>query len=194
VRRTPRHPGDTNPRTELTAREIAAEQDCWATGLVPLPPYGGQVEPPGRVTSGRHRKPGETPTIVVVRVVAAFIVVGLATVAGVGSFHGPTQRPSITSAPPAQSVPANTTVAGPSSNTTAPISPRAAAYLDALKRESVPVEDTPTLLLVADSVCTRQDNTNVPAEADRLMAAFPGRWRPQQAATIVDCALKLVCS
>ncbi len=81
----------------------------------------------------------------------------------------------------------------PSRNTAAPIGPRAAAYLDALKRESVPVEDIPTLLLVADSVCARRGDTTVLAQADRLMAAFPGRWRPQQAAIIVDCAIKLVC-
>jgi len=75
----------------------------------------------------------------------------------------------------------------------APIGPRAAAYLDALKRDSVPVEDIPTLLLVADSVCARQGDTTVPAQTDRLMAAFPGRWRPQQAAIIVDCAIKHAC-
>jgi hypothetical protein len=130
---------------------------------------------------------------VAVRAVAAFIVVGLATVAGVASFHGPAQRPAIAPASPAQAVPANTTVADPSRSTAAPIGPRAAAYLDALKRERVPVEDIPTMLLVADSVCARRGDTNVPAQADRLMAAFPGRWRPQQAAIIVDSAIKHVC-
>ncbi|MGH3777441.1 MAG: DUF732 domain-containing protein [Pseudonocardiaceae bacterium] len=84
-------------------------------------------------------------------------------------------------------------MADPSRNTTAPIGPRAVAYLDALKRESVPVVDIPTLLLVADSVCAQQGDTNVAAQADRLMAAFPGQWRPQQAAIIVDCAIKHVC-
>ncbi|MGH4007203.1 MAG: DUF732 domain-containing protein [Pseudonocardiaceae bacterium] len=151
------------------------------------------MEPPGIATSGRHRRPGETPTVVVVRVVAAFIVVGLATMAGVASFDGPTQRSSIAPAPPAQVVPASTTAADPSGDTTAPIGPRAAAYLDALKREGVPVEDISTLLFVADSVCARRGDTDVPTQADRLMAALPGRWTPQQAAIIVDSAIKLVC-
>lgn len=151
------------------------------------------MEPPGTVTSGRHRKPGETPTVVVVRVVAAFIVVGLATVAGVASFDGPTQRASIAPASPPQIVATNTTVADPSRNTAAPVDPRAVAYLDALNRESIPVVDIPTLLLAANSVCAQQGETNVPAQADRLMAAFPGQWRPQQAAIIVDSAFKHVC-
>lgn len=84
-------------------------------------------------------------------------------------------------------------MADPSRNTAAPIGPRAATYLDALKRKSIPVVDIPTLLLVADSVCARRGDTTVPAQTDRLMAAFPGRWRPQQAAIIVDCAIKHVC-
>ena len=131
--------------------------------------------------------------MVVVRVVAAFIVVGLATVAGVMSVDGPAQRLSLVPASPAQIVPVHTTVADPPRNTAAPIAPRAAAYLEALRRENIPVEDVPTLLLVADSVCARRGDTTVPAQADRLMAAFPGRWRPQQAAVIVDCAIKLGC-
>lgn len=151
------------------------------------------VEAPGTVSSGRHRKPGDTPTVVIVRVVAAFIVVGLATVAGVASFGGPTQRPSIALAPPAQIVSANTTVGGPSSSNAAEIDPRAAAYLEALEREGVPVVDVPTLLLVADSVCVRRGDTTVPAQADRLMTAFPGRWLPEQAAIVVDVAIKHVC-
>ncbi|MGQ0715869.1 MAG: DUF732 domain-containing protein [Pseudonocardiales bacterium] len=117
----------------------------------------------------------------------------MATLAGVASFDGPTQRPSIGSASPARVVPANTTEADSSGDTAAPIGPRAAAYLDALQREGVPVEDIPTLLLVADGVCAQRGDTDVPAQADRLMAAFPGRWTPQQAAIIVDCAIKLVC-
>ncbi len=84
-------------------------------------------------------------------------------------------------------------MAEPSSNNAAPISPRAAAYLDALTRESVPVMDVPTLLLVADSVCARRGDINVPTQADRLMEAFPGRWTPQQAAIIVDGAITHVC-
>ncbi len=84
-------------------------------------------------------------------------------------------------------------MADPSRNAAAPIGPRAAAYLDALKQESVPVEDIPTLLLVADSVCARRGDTTVAAQADQLMAAFPGRWGPQQATIIVDCAIKNVC-
>lgn len=83
--------------------------------------------------------------------------------------------------------------ADPSRNIAAPIGPRAAAYLDALKRENIPVVDSPTLLLVADSVCARQSNTGVPAQVERLMAAFPGRWRAQQAAIIVNRAIELVC-
>ena len=79
-------------------------------------------------------------------------------------------------------------------NTAAPISPRAVAYLDALKRESVPVVDIHTLLLVADSVCAQRGVTNVAAQADRLMATFPGRWTPQQATVIVDGAINLVCT
>lgn len=154
-----------------------------------LPPYGGPVEPPGRGTSGRHRKPGETPTVVVVRVVAAFIVVGLATVAGVASFQGPTQRPSIAPA----SVPAHTTVTDPSRNIVAPSDQRAVAYFEALEREGVHMVDIPTLLLAADSVGVRRGDTTVPAQADQLMAAFPGRWEPQQAAVIVDRAIKHVC-
>lgn len=84
-------------------------------------------------------------------------------------------------------------MADPSRNTAAPIGPRDAAYLDALKREGIPVEDIPTLLLVADSVCAQRGDTDMPAQTDRLMAAFPGRWGPQQAAIIVDCAIELVC-
>jgi hypothetical protein len=80
-----------------------------------------------------------------------------------------------------------------SPTTAAPIDPRAARYLDALKREGVPVVDTATLLFIADSVCTRRSDTSDSAQADRLMTAFPGRWTPKQAATIVDCANKLVC-
>ena len=152
------------------------------------------MEPPGKVTSGRHRKPPGTPSVVVVRVTAAFIVVGLATVAGVASFHGPTQRLPIAAATPLQIAAAEPKVADHSRNTTAPISPRATAYLDALKRENIPVEDIPTLLLVADSVCARRGNTNTQEQTDRLMAAFPGRWGPQQAATIVDCAIRFVCT
>lgn len=49
------------------------------------------------------------------------------------------------------------------------------------------------MLLVADSVCARKSDTNVPAQAERLMAAFPGRWAPQQAAIIVDRAIEFVC-
>lgn len=124
---------------------------------------------------------------------AAFIVVGLATVAGITSFHGPTQRPPIATATPLQVAPAKPAVADPTRNITAPIGPRAAAYLNALQREDIALVDIPTLLLVADSVCARQVDTAVPAQAERLMAAFPGRWRPQQAAIIVDSAIKLVC-
>ncbi|MGH3824516.1 MAG: DUF732 domain-containing protein [Pseudonocardiaceae bacterium] len=127
------------------------------------------------------------------RATAAFIVVGLATVAGVASFEGPTQRPSIAADTPLQVAPAKPAVADPTRSVAAPISPRAAAYLDALKRENIPIVDIPTLLLVADSVCARQGDTDVPAQAERLMAAFPGRWSSQQAAMIVDCAIKLVC-
>ncbi len=153
------------------------------------------MEAPGTGTSGRHRKPGETPTVVIVRAVAAFIVVGLATAAGVASFHGPTQRPSIASAPPAaEVVSANTMAADPARNPAAPIDPRAATYLEALEREGVPAEDVPTLLLVADSVCIRRGDTTVPAQVDRLMTAFPGRWSAQQAAIIVDFAIKHVCA
>ena len=84
-------------------------------------------------------------------------------------------------------------MADPSRKINAPIGPRAAAYLDALKRENIPVVDISTLLLVADSVCARQGDAGVPAQAERLMAAFPGRWTPQQAAVIVDRAIELVC-
>jgi hypothetical protein len=150
------------------------------------------VESPGSVSSGRHRKSSETPTVVVLRVTAAFIVVGLATVAGVASFQGPTQRPSIAAATPVQVAPAKPAGADPR-NIAAPIGSHAAAYLNALQREDISVVDIPTLLLVADSVCARQGDTTVPAQAERLMAAFPGRWRPQQAAVIVDSAIKLVC-
>ncbi len=152
------------------------------------------MESPGSVTSGRHRKSSETPTVVALRVSAAFIVVGLATVAGVASVQGPTQRPSIaTAATPLQVAPAKPAGADPARNIAAPISPRTAAYLNALQREDISVVDIPTLLLVADSVCARQGDTTVPAQAERLMAAFPGRWRTQQAAVIVDSAIKLVC-
>ena len=152
------------------------------------------MESPGRVTSGRHRKLTETPTVVVLRIAAGLIVVGLATAAGVASSHGPTQRSAIPAASPLQLAPAAPIVAGSSRSIAAPIGSRAAAYLDALKRENVPVVDIPTLLLVADSVCARQGDTNPPVQAERLMAAFPGRWSPQQAAIIVHHAIELVCS
>ena len=156
----------------------------------PFSPYGRHVEPPGRSTSGRHRKLSETPTVVVLRIAAAFIVIGLATMAGIVSFHGPTQRPAIATTSPAQAAPAG---ADSSANIAAPANPRVTAYLDALKRENIPVGDIPTLLLVADSVCARHGDTNVSAQAEQLMAAFPGRWRPQQAAIIVDRAIELIC-
>ncbi|MGH3766511.1 MAG: DUF732 domain-containing protein [Pseudonocardiaceae bacterium] len=135
---------------------------------------------------------------VVLRVAAASMVVGLATVAGVTSFHGPTQRSAIAAASqaaasPVQVRPAAPVVVDSPKNIATPIAPRAAAYLDALKRDDIPVADIPTLLLVADSVCARQSDTNVSAQAERLMTAFPGRWRPQQAAIIVDRAIELVC-
>ena len=152
------------------------------------------MELPGRVASGRHRKISETPTVVVLRVTAASIVVGLATVAGAVSFHGPTQRSPISAVSSAQAGPAAPIVADSSRNNAVPISQRTTAYLDALKRENIPVTDIPTLLLVADSVCARQRDTNASAQAERLMAAFPGRWVPQQAAIIVNRAIELVCS
>jgi hypothetical protein len=183
-------PRDTKPRTELTAREIVVEQEVMGQRFGPFSTYRRHVEPPGRVTSGRHRKLSETPSVVVLRVAAAFVVVGLATVAGVASFHGPTQRSSIAAATPLQGAPA---VADLSRKINAPIGPRAAAYVDALKRENIPVVDVSTLLLVAGSVCARQGDVSVPAQAERLMAAFPGRWSPQQAAVIVDRAIELVC-
>jgi len=151
------------------------------------------VDPPGRVTSGRHRKLSETPTVVVLRVAAAFVVIGLATVAGIASFPGPTQRPPIAAASPVQGALPAPIVADSSSTAPAQTDPRAATYLDALKRENIPVLDIPTLLLVADSVCARQSDTNASVQAQRLMAAFPGRWKPQQAAIIVDRAIELVC-
>ena len=129
----------------------------------------------------------------VLRVAAAFVVVGLATVAGVASFHGPTQRSSIAAATPLQVAPAAPAVADLSRKINAPIGPRVAAYLDALKRENISVVDNSTLLLVADSVCARRGDADVPAQAERLMTAFPGRWRPQQAVVIVDRAIELVC-
>lgn len=83
-------------------------------------------------------------------------------------------------------------VAAPTT-TAAPSDPRADKYLDALKREGVPLDDTATLLVIADSLCTRRSDTSDSAQADRLMTAFPGRWTPKQAATIVDCASQLGC-
>lgn len=84
-------------------------------------------------------------------------------------------------------------VADPAGNIAAPISPRAAAYLNALQREDISVVDIPTLLLVADSVCARQNDSTMPAQAERLMVAFPGRWKPHEATVIVDSAIKHVC-
>ena len=130
----------------------------------------------------------------VVRVTAAFIVVGLATLAGVASFSGPTQRPPIAAASALRVPTEKPKVADHARNNTTQISPRATAYLDGLKRENIAVEDVPTLLLVADSVCARQGDTNMQVQADRLMAAFPGRWERQQAAIIVNCAVKFVCA
>lgn len=169
------------------------EQGLPSRRLVPFLAYRGHVEPPGSVTSGRHRKSSETPTVVVFRVAAAFIVVGLATVAGLTSFQGPTQRPSIAAVTPLQVAPAQPAIAGPAKNIAAPISPRAEAYLNALQRDGIAVVDIPTLLFVADSVCARQTDTTGPAQTERLMAAFPGRWTPQQAAVIVDSAIKHFC-
>ncbi|MGH3888407.1 MAG: DUF732 domain-containing protein [Pseudonocardiaceae bacterium] len=83
-------------------------------------------------------------------------------------------------------------VAAPTT-TAGPIDLGAAAYLDALKREGVPREDTATLLVAADSVCSRRGDTSESAQTDRLMTAFPGRWTPQQAVTTGDCASKLAC-
>ncbi|MGH3815759.1 MAG: hypothetical protein ACRDUV_25475 [Pseudonocardiaceae bacterium] len=65
-------------------------------------------------------------------------------------------------------------VAAPTT-TAGPIDSGTAAYLDALKRKSIPLEDTTTLLVVADNVCTRRGDTSDSAQADRLMTAFPGR-------------------
>lgn len=62
-----------------------------------------------------------------------------------------------------------------------------------LKRKGVALEDTATLLVVVDSVCTRRGDTSDSAEADRLMTAFPGRWTQPQAGTVGDCASKLAC-
>lgn len=155
------------------------------------------MEPPGSVSSGRHRKASESPAALAFRATAAFIVVGLATVAGVASFQGPTQRPSIavtTPLPIAPAAPKAPKVADQAGNVAVPIGPRVAAYLDALNREQIPDVDIPTLLLVADSVCARQGEITVPTQTDRVMAAFPGRWNSQQATTIVDWAVKLVCS
>lgn len=152
------------------------------------------MEPPGSVTSGRHRKASESPAALAFRATAAFIVVGLATVAGVASFQGPTQRPSIAVTTPLPIAPAAPKVADHAGNIAVPIGPRAAAYLDALNREQIPDVDIPTLLFVADSVCARQGEITVPTQTERVMAAFPGRWSSQQAATIVDRAIKLVCS
>lgn len=132
--------------------------------------------------------------VAVLRGAAAFLVVGLATVAGVASFQGPTQRPSIAVTTPLQVAPAAPKVTDPSKNIADPTGPRAAAYLDALNREHIPTADIPTLMLVADSVCARQGDTTVPTQSERVMAAFPGRWNSQQAAAIVDSAIKLVCS
>ncbi|MGH3693635.1 MAG: DUF732 domain-containing protein [Pseudonocardiaceae bacterium] len=114
--------------------------------------------------------------------------------AGVASFQGPTQRAPIATTPPLQVTPAGRpAVVHPSRNTAAPIGSHATAYLDALERENILVVDIPTLLLVADSVCARQGDTDVPAQAERLTEAFPGRWRPEQAAIIVNYAIKFVC-
>jgi hypothetical protein len=145
------------------------------------------------MSSGRHRKLSETPSDVVLRVAAAFIIVGLATAAGVASFQGPTQRSAIATATPVQDARAAPTAVDSARNAAAPVNPRTAAYLDALKRADINVADIPTLLLVADSVCARQGDAGVPAQAERLIAAFPGRWTPQQAAVIVDQAIKIVC-
>lgn len=68
----------------------------------------------------------------------------------------------------------------------------AAAYLDAPKKEGVHLEDTATLLIVADSVCTWRSDTSESAQAERLLTAFPGQ-STQQAVTIIDCARKLAC-
>jgi Protein of unknown function (DUF732) len=124
---------------------------------------------------------------------AAFVVLGLATAAGIASFQGPTQRPSITAPSSNQVITAGPTVVNPPGNTTTQIGPRATAFLEALNRENIPIADTHTLLLVADSICARKSDTTVQAQAERLMTAFPGRWNSQQAVTIVDYAIKLVC-
>lgn len=131
----------------------------------------------------------------VVRVAAAFIVVGLATAAGVASFQGPTQRAPIATATPLQVPPVERSpVVHPSRNTTAPIGSHATAYLNALEQANIPVVDIPMLLFVADSVCARQGDTDVPAQAERLTEAFPGRWRPEQATIIVNHAITFACA
>lgn len=53
-----------------------------------------------------------------------------------------------------------------------------------LNRKGVPLEDTATLLVCADSVCTRRGDTSNSARVERLMTAFPGQRTQQQASTI----------
>ncbi|HET9254327.1 MAG TPA: DUF732 domain-containing protein [Pseudonocardiaceae bacterium] len=108
------------------------------------------------------------------------------------SFKGPSQR-SVIAAPTSLQAARAAPAALDSARNPAPMSARTAAYLDALRREDINVADVPTLLLVADSVCSRQNDADAPAQADRLIAAFPGRWTPRQAAVIVDRAIKNVC-
>lgn len=51
-----------------------------------------------------------------------------------------------------------------------------------LRREGALLKDTATLLVIADSVCTRRGDTSDSVHADRLMT-FPGRQPPGTIAT-----------
>ncbi len=74
--------------------------------------------------------------------------------AAVAAVAGPAQRPASVASSPQWTVESGQPVATPIT-TAGPIDPGAAAYLGALRREGVRPEDTATLLVVADSVCTR---------------------------------------
>jgi hypothetical protein len=179
--------------TVLTAAALAAAASVVTSGIGTsvgvkgTPDLVSPVKYAGYTDPSRHLRPSEPryiPTALAASAVALCAFVGITTVGVISAHHAPVR---------VLAAPAPLPPAPPVSLPPPDKSPQ---YFEALNRAQIPTaaSDHETLLDIANSVCNARTRTSDLQQANRIVAAHPGKWTQQQATTIVDVAIDSYCT
>lgn len=178
--------------TVLTAAALAAAASVVTSGIGTsvgvkgVPDLVAPVEYMGYADRSRHLRatqPQYVPTALAASAVAICAFAGITAVGVISAHHAPVRvlaAPApLPSAPPVPPPPPD----------------KSPQYFEALNRALIPTatSDHEALVEIANSVCNARARANDLQQANRIVAAHPGKWTQQQATTIVDVAIDSYC-